>query len=209
MVAALAGPRATGARRRRRPSGHRMELPAAAAAAARRGPGAPRPTGVLRLARAACGEPREPVGRRPGRHAPAARGPAPGGPAGDAPARTSPRASARVGLAAAHERFALGRAALLVESPFWAPLAAALKARFGWRVVYDCLDAHEAFATNRPAALADAERDLVRGADLVVATSEALRRRLEGGTESPPASSQRLRLRALRLDRASLARGAT
>ena len=96
VVAARAGPRPAGARRRRRPSRHRMELPAAAAAAARRGPGAPRPARLLRLAR---GHGRAPGARRrrPGRHAPADRGPAPRGPAGDAPARTSPRASARVG----------------------------------------------------------------------------------------------------------------
>ncbi len=128
-------------------------------------------------------EPREPVGAGPGVTLLPLEGPR----REDLPGtrlRGRPLARALDSLSAAKERFALGRPVLLVESPFWAPLAAALKERFGWRVVYDCLDAHEAFATNRPAALADAERDLVRGADLVVATSEALRRRLDGGKGS-------------------------
>ena len=84
---------------------------------------------------------------------------------------------ALAGIAAARSRFDL-HAILLVQSPFWAPLAAALRTRFGWRVVYDCLDAHEDFSTNRPRILAEAERELASSADLVVATSETLRRRM-------------------------------
>jgi hypothetical protein len=87
-------------------------------------------------------------------------------------------AAALAGLAAARSRFDLQEVFVLVESPFWAPLAAALKARFGWRIVYDCLDAHEEFPTNRPRVLAEAERDVASAADLVVATSETLRRRM-------------------------------
>lgn len=81
-------------------------------------------------------------------------------------------------VAAWRERFDLQEAVLLVHSPFWAPLAARLRGQFGWRIVYDCLDAHEGFSTNRPRILAEAERELARGADLVVATSEPLRRRM-------------------------------
>jgi glycosyltransferase involved in cell wall biosynthesis len=87
--------------------------------------------------------------------------------------------AAASGLSAARDRFGLREAVLLVESPFWAPLAAALRRRFGWRVVYDCLDAHDAFGANRPGVFAGAEEALAREADLVVATSEALRARLE------------------------------
>jgi glycosyltransferase involved in cell wall biosynthesis len=82
------------------------------------------------------------------------------------------------GVAAARSRFDLRDAVLLVQSPFWAPLATKLRERFGWRIVYDCLDAHEAFPTNRPQILAEAERELAGSADLVVATSEALRRQM-------------------------------
>jgi len=87
-------------------------------------------------------------------------------------------AAALEGLGAARARFGLAEAVVLVESPFWAPLAAALRERFGWRIAYDCLDAHEAFSTNRPRILEDAERALASSADLVVATSEALRIRM-------------------------------
>ena len=88
------------------------------------------------------------------------------------------------GLAASRERFRIAEAVLLVQSPFWAPLAAALRERFGWRVIYDCLDAHEGFRANRPRVLAEAERELAVSADLVVATSETLRRRMESWNPS-------------------------
>ena len=85
---------------------------------------------------------------------------------------------ALAGLSAARDRFGLREATVLVESPFWQPLAAALRERHGWRIAYDCLDAHEAFASNRPGVFDGAEEALAREADLVVATSEALRSRL-------------------------------
>jgi glycosyltransferase involved in cell wall biosynthesis len=87
-------------------------------------------------------------------------------------------AAALAGFAQARDRFDLREAALLVQSPFWGPLAAALRKRFGWRIVYDCLDDHEEFSTNRPQILASAERELARTADLVLATSEPLRQRM-------------------------------
>ena len=82
------------------------------------------------------------------------------------------------GLEAARGRFDLRETALLVQTPFWAPLADALRERFGWTVVYDCLDAHREFSTNRPRILDDAEREIASSADLVVATSEPLRVRM-------------------------------
>jgi GT2 family glycosyltransferase len=81
-------------------------------------------------------------------------------------------------LARARDRFEIHEAALLVQSPFWTPLARALSERFGWKVVYDCLDDHGAFPANRRGILAAAEEELVRAADLVVATSEPLRGKL-------------------------------
>ena len=85
---------------------------------------------------------------------------------------------AEASIAAARERFEIGPAVVLAQSPYWAPLSAALRRRFGWPFVYDCLDAHEGFATNRPGFLPEAEAEGSRAADLVVATSESLRRRL-------------------------------
>jgi hypothetical protein len=106
-------------------------------------------------------------------------------------------AAALDGLSAARARLDLEDVVLLVQSPFWAPLAAALRARFGWRIVYDCLDAHEGFSTNRAGIFEEAER---------AAASDASRRRdvrdppaPDGGLKPRCASSaQRLRLRAVR-----------
>ncbi|MFN2386929.1 MAG: glycosyltransferase [Thermoanaerobaculia bacterium] len=81
-------------------------------------------------------------------------------------------------LAAARDRYGLLEAVALLQSPFWAPLARLLRDRFGWKTVYDCLDEHAGFATNRPAVVTAAERELVAAADLVLATSEVLRERL-------------------------------
>jgi Glycosyl transferases group 1 len=85
-------------------------------------------------------------------------------------------AEAASSLAQARERFEIREAALLLQSPFWGPLGESLRGRFGWRVVYDCLDAHPEFPTTRVGDLADAEARLAASADLVVATSESLRR---------------------------------
>ena len=82
------------------------------------------------------------------------------------------------GLADLRTRFDVQDAVLLIQSPFWEPLASALRQRHGWRVVYDCLDAHEGFSTNRPGILTGAERELAASADLVMATSDALRLRM-------------------------------
>ncbi len=81
-------------------------------------------------------------------------------------------------LSRARDRFEIHEAAILVQTPFWAPLARALAERFGWKVVYDCLDEHAAFPANRPGALAPAEEEIVAAADLVLATSEPLVKRL-------------------------------
>jgi GT2 family glycosyltransferase len=81
-------------------------------------------------------------------------------------------------LAKARERYDLHEAALIVQSPFWAPLAARVRAQFGWKIVYDCLDAHAEFPANRPVALSAAEDDILAAADLVTATSEPLLERL-------------------------------
>jgi glycosyltransferase involved in cell wall biosynthesis len=92
--------------------------------------------------------------------------------------------AAVAGLARSRARFDLQDVVLFVQSPFWEPLAAALRDRFAWQVVYDCLDAHEGFAANRPGVLADAELRLAAAADLVVATSEPLRQRLASSNAS-------------------------
>jgi GT2 family glycosyltransferase len=82
------------------------------------------------------------------------------------------------GIARAREKYELHETAVVVETPFWTPLALLLRERFGWKIVYDCLDEHSGFPTNRPAVLAEEEDRLTEGADLVVATSPVLLERL-------------------------------
>ena len=68
-----------------------------------------------------------------------------------------------------------GAAASIVQLPFWAPLARQARERFGWPMIYDCMDHHAGFSTNRPGML-QAERELLATADGVTATSEYLYR---------------------------------
>lgn len=61
----------------------------------------------------------------------------------------------------------------LVQLPFWGPLALAARERWGWRVVYDCLDEHTGFDTNGPAMLSQ-EQPLIAASDLVLTTARVL-----------------------------------
>jgi glycosyltransferase involved in cell wall biosynthesis len=68
-------------------------------------------------------------------------------------------------------------AVCLVQFPFWEPLAQALKARYGWKIVYDCMDDHSGFELNNPAVV-KRETELVANSDLVVVTSQLLYQRM-------------------------------
>ncbi len=81
-------------------------------------------------------------------------------------------------LSRAREQYGLFETALLVQTPYWTPLALRLADRFGWKIAYDCLDAHAGFSANRPGVFEGAEEELAAAAHLVVATSERLRTRL-------------------------------
>lgn len=61
----------------------------------------------------------------------------------------------------------------LVQLPFWKSVAVSLKERFGWKIVYDCMDKHEGFSTNDPQMLAD-EIELGQKSDMIVTTSKQL-----------------------------------
>jgi len=60
-----------------------------------------------------------------------------------------------------------------VDLPFWGPLAFQLRARFGWKVIYDCMDFHPGFSNTTEAMLSQ-EEALVRESDLVLASSHPL-----------------------------------
>jgi GT2 family glycosyltransferase/SAM-dependent methyltransferase len=78
-----------------------------------------------------------------------------------------------LGLNALRREVSLGATALLIQLPFWWPLARRARQEFAWPVIYDCMDLHSGFSTNRPEMVAT-EEDLLSSADLVVASSKLL-----------------------------------
>lgn len=74
----------------------------------------------------------------------------------------------------------ISRAVCLVHLPFWTPLARRLRERFGWPILYDCLDDWAGFPGIGPAVVG-AEPDLVRSADLTIVASEKLLRKWQDG----------------------------
>lgn len=81
-------------------------------------------------------------------------------------------------LAGLREDFRLEEVVCWVQFPTWRPLVEAVQRRWGWRVVYDCMDDHGGFAATG-AAVGDEEEALVAASDLVVASSRALFARWE------------------------------
>lgn len=77
------------------------------------------------------------------------------------------------GLEALRNEASLGPTVAIVQLPFWWPLARLARERFGWPVVYDCMDFHAGFSTVRKA-MADQEDELLAEADVVLASSTSL-----------------------------------
>jgi hypothetical protein len=71
------------------------------------------------------------------------------------------------------EQAGIRDAACMVQLPFWAPLALGLRRRYGWKVVFDCMDEHEGLTILRPEMLQD-EATLARESDLVLASAQKL-----------------------------------
>ncbi|HEY3174049.1 MAG TPA: glycosyltransferase [Thermoanaerobaculia bacterium] len=69
--------------------------------------------------------------------------------------------------------YGLGATAIFVQLPFWSRLAIAVRERYAWPIVYDCMDHHAGFSTNRREML-EQEELLFEAADLVVTTSSQL-----------------------------------
>ena len=76
-------------------------------------------------------------------------------------------------LDALRRNFGLGATAVIVELPFWWPLAKQARDAFAWPITYDCMDYHAGFSTNRPEMIVQ-EDALLAGADLVVVSSAVL-----------------------------------
>jgi len=67
-------------------------------------------------------------------------------------------------------------AVLFVHLPFWTPLALLLQKKKSWLLAYDCMDEWDGFPHIGPSQL-EAERELVRRADLVTVTAARLQRK--------------------------------
>jgi glycosyltransferase involved in cell wall biosynthesis len=83
----------------------------------------------------------------------------------------------RARMLAALERLAgdrgMSHAVVVAQHPYWTPLAESLRERFGWPIVYDCMDDHSGFVDYGPEVI-QTERRLIAAADLVVASSRRL-----------------------------------
>ncbi|HVT57959.1 MAG TPA: glycosyltransferase [Thermoanaerobaculia bacterium] len=79
-------------------------------------------------------------------------------------------------LRAMTEEHSLTGCWLVVQLPSWRPLAEALREAFAGHLLFDCVDEYAAFSDH--AALSAEEVGLARSADLVVAVTEPLRRKL-------------------------------
>ena len=83
-------------------------------------------------------------------------------------------------------RAGIDHAVVMVDLPFWRPLALELRRRFGWRVLYDCMDDHAGFLDGSVDASAtrkrirEDEEILIRESDAVIATSRLLHDRIDG-----------------------------
>ena len=69
--------------------------------------------------------------------------------------------------------YELDTASLLVELPFWTPLALSIRDKYNWKIVYDCMDYHQGFSSNSEEMLA-LEEELSVTSDLIVVTSHKL-----------------------------------
>jgi GT2 family glycosyltransferase/glycosyltransferase involved in cell wall biosynthesis len=85
-------------------------------------------------------------------------------------------------MAAAIDRVRLecriGSAVVVVQLPFWTELAEQLRRKFGWRIVYDCMDDHAGFSTNRSEVVQTEDRTIAE-ADLVVVTADVLHEKVK------------------------------
>jgi GT2 family glycosyltransferase/glycosyltransferase involved in cell wall biosynthesis len=74
-------------------------------------------------------------------------------------------------------RAGIKQAITVVDLPFWQPLVHETKERFGWKLIYDCMDNHAGFPETEELML-QFEDTLTREADLVITSGRQLRDQL-------------------------------
>jgi GT2 family glycosyltransferase len=77
-----------------------------------------------------------------------------------------------------NQTHSLIEAVCLVHLPFWEPLAQALRHRYGWKIIYDCMDDHSGFSTNSRK-MTELEQNMAASSDLVVVTARKLYKKLQ------------------------------
>jgi GT2 family glycosyltransferase/glycosyltransferase involved in cell wall biosynthesis len=82
----------------------------------------------------------------------------------------------REALEALRRAYGIEAAVTFVEMPSWGPIAAQARERWGWKLIYDCMDEWEDFP-RIARSVVQQERELVARADLVVVSSERLRQK--------------------------------
>jgi glycosyltransferase involved in cell wall biosynthesis len=71
------------------------------------------------------------------------------------------------------ENYYTQKAVLLIELPFWTPLALQLRNKYHWKIIYDCMDYHEGFESNSVEMLS-LEKTLSSRSNAVLTTSHIL-----------------------------------
>ncbi len=76
------------------------------------------------------------------------------------------------------QKAGISTAVLLVDFPSWGSLALKARERFGWKVIYDCMEDHTSFSHLPAETVEQKEIVLAHNADLVLAVSEMIARRM-------------------------------
>jgi GT2 family glycosyltransferase/glycosyltransferase involved in cell wall biosynthesis len=76
------------------------------------------------------------------------------------------------------KKYAIVNAVILVQFPFWWPLAKKLRESYGWKIVYDCLDDHTVFQTVKKNRISY-EKGLIEESDLITVSSKTLLEKVE------------------------------
>ena len=87
-------------------------------------------------------------------------------------------------LAELYRQCSIAESCVMVQMPFWRPLALALRSRFGARVLYDCMDEWEEFPRIGPFNLSQ-EKLLAKECDVLVVTSQTLFRKFSAQGAQP------------------------
>jgi len=77
-------------------------------------------------------------------------------------------------MTAAFAALGVGEATQLVNFPKWTPLVLRLRERYGWPVVYDCLDDQQAFGSLHPGNAPEFEPRLIRESNALITSGRTL-----------------------------------